>query len=424
MRTDRSVQFSTLVQTLRKQTLENKDSSDGSHVLRPFKPKHASDPFLQQANKILSHISRLNHYILTIRKPYLQLGNMASVASFEHALHAQEHPSSTMLPTATPMEVSLMTDEKKDVLDMQIQAIIKGCLTMIQALSKLIDANAMNDKTDEKTGFLNMFETRTKLAGTIHLKSMRESVVWILEHRLMSTSNIQQAMQEYRLERSIRHQESYLRQDLSHLKVLLPKSPDRTTEARSSSLSRFVPNAVKARVGRFKNNRLDSSGSGRESLIQSDPILTDSSPQNTSPQHSSTTNTTPFKFDFPVDPYASNSMDEDESQMTFTVGERAALEQDNSTMMDQLESTLTQVRTATQSLNEIAQLQSTLAHHLQAQSETIDSIYDDAEKANQTIAKGNDNLKSAQKYFGGPRWWVLYVLLTISGLLLLLDSFF
>ena len=106
-----------------------------------------------------------------------------------------------------------------------------------------------------------------------------------------------------------------------------------------------------------------------------------------------------------------------------TTQERMLLESQNEDLLRTFQGTMDEVVKATQSLQEIAELQSTLAHHLSAQEEQIDSIQEDAVHAVDNMAKANNQLQKTQKYFGQARTWVFIFLIVASAVLLFLDYF-
>ncbi|KAJ3033830.1 hypothetical protein HDV00_005795 [Rhizophlyctis rosea] len=110
-------------------------------------------------------------------------------------------------------------------------------------------------------------------------------------------------------------------------------------------------------------------------------------------------------------------------EMHLTPQERIMLENENAAMLAELESNLDQVRNATQSLQEIANLQTQMAHHLATQQETIDTLYQEAWQSTQTMENANKTLVKATKNFGDTRLWVLMFLLIASGVLLFLDYY-
>lgn len=100
------------------------------------------------------------------------------------------------------------------------------------------------------------------------------------------------------------------------------------------------------------------------------------------------------------------------------------LEQENKDLLSQLEKDLDSLRTATQSISQVSEMQSALAMHLSTQSEVIDQIHGHAITSTARIQTGNAYLKEADRIFGGPKVWVLVVFLLLSFILLFLDYYY
>ncbi|KAJ3047553.1 hypothetical protein HK097_011438 [Rhizophlyctis rosea] len=120
---------------------------------------------------------------------------------------------------------------------------------------------------------------------------------------------------------------------------------------------------------------------------------------------------------------AQGQSEEENVELHLSEQERIFLENENAVMLAELESDLDQVRNATQSLQEIANLQTQMAHHLQTQQETIETLYQEAWTSNQTLENANKMLVKASKNFGDTRLWVLMFLLIASAVLLFLDYY-
>jgi hypothetical protein len=69
-------------------------------------------------------------------------------------------------------------------------------------------------------------------------------------------------------------------------------------------------------------------------------------------------------------------------------------------------------------------MQSILAHHISRQSELAESIRNDISDSNINVQKAAVQLRSAKRYFGGPRYWVVWFMFTASGILLFLDYYY
>jgi hypothetical protein len=103
---------------------------------------------------------------------------------------------------------------------------------------------------------------------------------------------------------------------------------------------------------------------------------------------------------------------------------RMELEEENQELLEELESDMNQVRQATQSINEISQLQATLSQQLQIQQNIIETLHEDSWKSVDTMKQANQKLLSAQKHFSDRRVWMLVFLVISSLILLFLDWFY
>lgn len=99
------------------------------------------------------------------------------------------------------------------------------------------------------------------------------------------------------------------------------------------------------------------------------------------------------------------------------------LENENEQLLQELESSMDQVRKVTQSLQEVSNLQSQLAYHLEAQREVIDALYDDSWQNTETVQMANIQLIKAQKNFGNAHFKIFIFLLCASIGLLIFDYF-
>jgi hypothetical protein len=67
-------------------------------------------------------------------------------------------------------------------------------------------------------------------------------------------------------------------------------------------------------------------------------------------------------------------------------------------------------------------MQTTLSHHLQSQQEVMDSIYTEAYQATDAVQQGHKYLVHTKTYYAsGPRYWVFWLLIVLSLLLLAAD---
>ncbi|KAI7884814.1 hypothetical protein K492DRAFT_157963 [Lichtheimia hyalospora FSU 10163] len=97
------------------------------------------------------------------------------------------------------------------------------------------------------------------------------------------------------------------------------------------------------------------------------------------------------------------------------------LERENSTMIEELNNTLNQVRNAETALLEISTLQNQLTEHLAAQTVQTDQLYADSIATTERIEQGNLQLIKTKERNRGTRNFTLIFLLFASFILLFLD---
>jgi syntaxin 18 len=97
------------------------------------------------------------------------------------------------------------------------------------------------------------------------------------------------------------------------------------------------------------------------------------------------------------------------------------LEKENSAMLEDLNNTLNQVKSAEKALLEISTLQNQLTTHLAAQTIQTDKLYADAIATTDTVEKGNLQLITARERNKSSRKFLLAFLIGASFVLLFLD---
>ncbi|KAG1141943.1 hypothetical protein G6F37_007895 [Rhizopus arrhizus] len=97
------------------------------------------------------------------------------------------------------------------------------------------------------------------------------------------------------------------------------------------------------------------------------------------------------------------------------------LEKENSVMLENLNNTLNQIKSAEKALLEISTLQTQLTNHLAAQTLQTDRLYADAVATTETVERGNLQLLSAKERNRGSRRFILAFLIGASFVLLFLD---
>lgn len=97
------------------------------------------------------------------------------------------------------------------------------------------------------------------------------------------------------------------------------------------------------------------------------------------------------------------------------------LDKENSVMLENLNNTLNQIKSAEKALLEISTLQTQLTNHLAAQTLQTDQLYADALATTKTVERGNTQLLSAKERNRGSRRFMLAFLIGASFVLLFLD---
>jgi syntaxin 18 len=97
------------------------------------------------------------------------------------------------------------------------------------------------------------------------------------------------------------------------------------------------------------------------------------------------------------------------------------LEKENETMLEEMNTTLNQVRQAEKALLEISTLQSQLTNHLAVQTLQTDRLYGDSLATTERVEQGNLQLIQAKERNRGTRKFMLIFLLGASLVLLFLD---
>lgn len=122
--------------------------------------------------------------------------------------------------------------------------------------------------------------------------------------------------------------------------------------------------------------------------------------------------TPPPQQDDDAEPFPTLDLSDNQLQM---------LERENATMIEELNSTLTQVRSAEQALLEISTLQTQLMSHLNAQTLQTDRLYADSVATRERVEQGNLQLIQTRERNRGTRKFMFIFLFGASLVLLFLD---
>jgi syntaxin 18 len=138
-----------------------------------------SDAFFKESYKIMTRLNQLNQFVLYIRPFYLGLSTDVSE-----------------LPKDIPIEFKIthdLTEADKDTIDIQIQGLIKKCLSSIQSLEKL--AEKLSDSHKQKSFFSTVDQEHLEIMSEI-----RQNVVYFLENKLFKITSLHGLMQEKRIQ--------------------------------------------------------------------------------------------------------------------------------------------------------------------------------------------------------------------------------
>ncbi|KAI2472444.1 hypothetical protein F4781DRAFT_383621 [Annulohypoxylon bovei var. microspora] len=295
------------------------------------------DDFLKEAYRINSHIASLHADLRSIRQSYLSTAQ----------------PRKTLIRTAQKDKQSRpLSDREREEIDANSKKMLRELNASIRRLADVeqarseIESRVIQKKFARGLGALGAWASggmaiskspehtaAEERAKTISIH--RDSVLWLLRHRLQECVKTQQDMMEIRLMREIEKNRSVL----------------------AKSRRQEAPLAA---VG----NMHETGGAADAKRRASQPLPPDETPSN----------------------IPTGDLTEEQIQM---------FERDNQDMLKHYESTLDQVRTAEKSLLEISELQTQLIDTLTTQSAGIEQLVADSEKTGENIGGGNRQLKQA-----------------------------
>ncbi|KAI1090300.1 hypothetical protein F5B19DRAFT_464114 [Rostrohypoxylon terebratum] len=296
------------------------------------------DDFLKEAYRINSHIASLHADLKSIRQSYLSTAQPRKTLIRSSQKDKQSRPlsdrereeidaNSKKMLRELNASIRRLADVEQARSDIESRVIQKKFARGLGALGAWAAGGMAINKSPEHTAA----EERAKTIST-----HRDSVLWLLRHRLQECVQTQQTMMEIRLMREMEKNRSVL----------------------AKSRRQEVPLAT---VGNMHGNGGVAESKERAA---SQPLSPDEAPSSD------------LKGD----------LTEEQIQM---------FEKDNQDMLKHYESTLDQVRTAEKSLLEISELQTQLIDTLTTQSAGIEQLVADSEKTTENIGGGNRQLKQA-----------------------------
>ncbi|KAI6084865.1 snare-complex protein syntaxin-18 N-terminus-domain-containing protein [Hypoxylon rubiginosum] len=296
------------------------------------------DDFLKEAYRINSHITSLHADLRNIRQSYL------STAQPRKTLIRSAHNDRQSRP---------LSDREREEIDANAKKLLRELNTSIRRLADVeqarseIESRVIQKKFARGLGALGAWAaggTQTNKSPehvvaeerVNSINTHRDSVLWLLRHRLQECVKTQQDMMEIRLMREMEKSRSVL------AKSRRPDAPSLST------------------LG-----NMHGAGSPVESKGKANQAL---SPNEAQP------------------PSLGGDLTEEQIQM---------FEKDNQDMLKFYESTLDQVRTTEKSLLEISELQTQLIDTLATQSAGIEQLVADSENTTENVGGGNRQLKQA-----------------------------
>ncbi|KAI1302740.1 hypothetical protein F5Y03DRAFT_407457 [Xylaria venustula] len=324
------------------------------------------EDFLKEAYRINSHITSLHADLRNIRQSYL------STAQPRRTLILSAHQDRASRP---------LSDRDREEIDANAKKMLRELNASIRTLADVEQARAdIEDKVIQKKFARGLGALGTWAAGGASISKSpehaaaeeqartisihRDSVLWLLRHRLQECVKTQQDMMEIRLMREMEKSRSVL-------------AKARGQEALSSSFH----------SARSFTEASDSLAGRRRGSDQAHPT---GEAQNHNP---------------------ANDLTPEQIQM---------FERDNQDMLKHYESTLDQVRTAEKSLMEISELQTQLIDTLTTQSAGIEQLIADSDTTAGNVQGGNRQLtKATQK--ASPAKYTFFATCGLCAFLILWD---
>ncbi|KAI0538068.1 hypothetical protein GGR58DRAFT_469406 [Xylaria digitata] len=300
------------------------------------------EDFLKEAYRINSHITSLHTDLKNIRQSYLSTAQ----------------PRKTLIPSTHHDRSSRpLSDREREEIDANAKKMLRELHASIRRLADVEQARAdIEGKVIQKkyvrglgalgawaSGGVSTSKSTEHATAEDRAKTIsthRDSVLWLLRHRLQECVKTQQDMMEIRLMREMEKNRSIL------------------AKARGGYDAAFLHNST---------SLVESPASPTDRRKGSSQLL----PRDETPSYNPTTDLTPEQI-----------------QM---------FERDNQDMLKHYESTLDQVRTAEKSLMEISELQTQLINTLTTQSAGVEQLVADSDTTAENVQGGNRQLSQATK---------------------------
>jgi len=343
-------------------------SHSGKSLVRPFSLTEKLDGFLKEAYQINSNISSLLSYLRQIRQPYLSTA-------------PRPRRKTTTFQELVP---SYLDDSDRDAFETWTSQHLRDLNANISNLSQAASLRASTDtallerKYGKPNGILQRWaagegdtpdagKSQAQLDDEGKAKTMQifhEGVLWYLRAQLGHAASWQQDMMQTRINQQRNKDKS----------VLYKTKPSwASVDVESSSVNGSADGNMDTR-GRSFNPALDAE---RDAAIRAQ----------------------------------------------LTPEQLQLFEEENSTLLNHYNDTLTKVTQAEKSILEISSLQQTLMGHLTTQGEMIEQLVSDAQNTDENVRRGNKELKQATERSSYAKG-VFRVTIGLCGFLILWDLVF
>ncbi|KAI8641071.1 hypothetical protein BD408DRAFT_418796 [Parasitella parasitica] len=327
------------------------------------------DLFTKEAYRIYKHITSLQRFLITIRPAYLSTSKSQPLHGRSNA--TQAGPSSLddtadslfkIFSSSPGNMMQGLTDRERDEIDFQAKLIIRRCIdriTELEEAEKIRKAAEASKPASRFAHFLGAIGAAANGGGSSTVSGMTEDVLFV--HRSSMTWFLNQQLMQV----------SQIQKDQQEIRLA------REIEKSENQLSKSM-------------------------YVQ--PPVYNSQAQQQQQQHEQT-----------------QQLDENPFEQALSQEQIQMLEKENSTMLEDLNNTLNQVKNAEKALLEISTLQSQLTNHLAAQTIQTDKLYADAIATTEKVEQGNRQLFSARERNKGSRNFMLIFLFGACFVLLFLD---
>ncbi|KIY73659.1 snare protein syntaxin 18/UFE1 [Cylindrobasidium torrendii FP15055 ss-10] len=376
--TDRTTDFRDAVQKAPRSRPPNKR--------RTSRDPHADIPggkeYVDEAYKILSHITSLTAMLSGLRRAYLNVDSRRSGLS-----RATTHSLDLSNPdNQSWSSIQQLTNEERDQIDLQARLILSKCSDRVKDMEALEKRRTelLAGKMNPITRWLpSRLRSDDATAASNVVAAHRSSITWYLSRRLAETSQSQKAMQEERIKRELERSKTLGSSAAREATINFDTRPSSASDEQSQS---WLGGALAATIG---------------------------APSPRTP-----------RMDIPSPPVEETlSVSDDDDELELSQSQILQFEEENASILRGVQDKLEAVQQAESRLLDISALQMELVTHLTRQTELTDQLYDDAITTTSAMEKGNVELREAQRRAKDSRIYILSFLIGASLSLLFLHYY-